>query len=554
LLLTAKFNNMKYLPFLCLKILFFASVLSVCAQVPQLINYQAVLRDAAWQPLPNQAVLVRLTIHQSSATGTIQYQEIHSITSNAQASINLQIGGGASITGNFSNISWADGQPKFLEIELDPDDAGPQSYINLGTQQLVSVPYSVYSDNTKLVKTNNDNLSVGQSNYNLTGFTNTGVGVGALLNNTTGYYNTANGSSALYSNTTGYANSAFGSVALNYNTTGNWNTATGSSALYYNTTGDNNTANGSGALEHNTIGISNVANGTNALYTNTTGSYNTANGKEALYSNSTGDANTANGDQALYSNTTGEDNTANGYTAMAFNTTGGANTANGSFALYNNSSGNQNTAYGYSALNVNTTGSWNTCIGDRANVNSSNLNGASSLGTQAITNADNKIVLGANIGGMTIGGYANWSNLSDGRFKQNVKSDVPGLSFIEQLRPVTYTVDIDKLQHHITAQMPDSIAQEYYPTPEQISAANAEIRTGFIAQEVEAAAQKIGYSFDGINPPQNPTDNYSLEYAGFVPSLVKAVQEQQAVIEEQSQTINALKLELQLIKEKLGLK
>lgn len=62
-------------------------------------------------------------------------------------------------------------------------------------------------------------------------------------------------------------------------------------------------------------------------------------------------------------------------------------------------------------------------------------------------------------------------NLSDGRFKEDVQENVPGLEFIKELRPVTYTVNVDKLQHHITAQMPDSIARHYYPDANAIAAA-----------------------------------------------------------------------------------
>jgi hypothetical protein len=51
------------------------------------------------------------------------------------------------------------------------------------------------------------------------------------------------------------------------------------------------------------------------------------------------------------------------------------------------------------------------------------------------------------------------------------------------------------------------------------------IHTGFVAQDVEKAAQELHYDFDGVNHPQNDKDNYSLVYADFVPSLVKAVQE-----------------------------
>jgi hypothetical protein len=190
-----------------------------------------------------------------------------------------------------------------------------------------------------------------------------------------------------------------------------------------------------------------------------------------------------------------------------------------------------NTAIGYNSMSIDDCGVGNTGIGSNSTVSLSCMVNASALGSGAIVNADNKVVIGSNQV-TVIGGYANWSNLSDGRFKKNIREDVPGLSFINQLRPVTYTIDLDKLQHHITAQMPDSIAQLYYPNAQAIAEANQRIQTGFIAQEVEVVARQIGYDFDGVNAPKNPTDNYSIAYSQFVPSLVKALQEQQAEIEK----------------------
>ncbi|MFB1004269.1 MAG: hypothetical protein QMC70_09065, partial [Bacteroidia bacterium] len=64
------------------------------------------------------------------------------------------------------------------------------------------------------------------------------------------------------------------------------------------------------------------------------------------------------------------------------------------------------------------------------------------------------------------------------------------------------------------------------------------VRTGFIAQEVEAAAQKIGFDFDGVSTPQNETDLYGIRYAEFVVPLVKAIQEQQETIEGQQEMID----------------
>ena len=64
------------------------------------------------------------------------------------------------------------------------------------------------------------------------------------------------------------------------------------------------------------------------------------------------------------------------------------------------------------------------------------------------------------------------------------------------------------------------------------------VRTGFIAQEVEAAAKKVGFDFDGVSTPQNETDLYGIRYAEFVVPLVKAMQEQQEIIEGQETKIN----------------
>ena len=55
--------------------------------------------------------------------------------------------------------------------------------------------------------------------------------------------------------------------------------------------------------------------------------------------------------------------------------------------------------------------------------------------------------------------------------------------------------------------------------------------TGFIAQEVNTAAQEVGYDFNGISRPTSERGLYGLNYTQFVMPLIKAVQEQQAQIE-----------------------
>jgi hypothetical protein len=101
-------------------------------------------------------------------------------------------------------------------------------------------------------------------NKNTTGLQNTAYGFNALYANTTGYANTAIGSNALERNTTGKENTANGAYALLRNTTGRGNTANGFSALFDNDTGDNNTAYGLSALTSNITGSNNTAIGYNA--------------------------------------------------------------------------------------------------------------------------------------------------------------------------------------------------------------------------------------------------------------------------------------------------
>jgi hypothetical protein len=421
--------------------------------------------------------------------------------------------------------------------------------------------------------TGSSNTAVGYSSlYSNTGSYNTAIGAGTLYSNTTGADNTAVGSNSLYHNTTGSFNIAIGSSALNANTTGNQNTAIGWASMMLNSTGGYNAAYGPTSLYSNTTGTANVAIGPSALYSNTSGSYNTASGSGALYSNSTGNYNVATGYYALNQNTTGYNNVANGYNALYLNITGyynvasgdgalisnssgASNVANGSDALYLNTTGTGNTGDGYQALYNNTTGNYNTALGYFANVSQNNLTNATAIGYNAAVNASNKIVIG-NSAVTVIGGQVGWSTLSDGRFKTNIKEDVPGLNFILQLRPVSYHFASQKFEEHLRQNMPDSL-KKFARTASNYSEAENMVHTGFIAQEVEQVVKKNGYRFNAVHAPTNATDNYSITYDEFVVPLVKAVQEeskmieaQKKIISEQQQKLNDLEKRLEKLEQK----
>ena len=113
------------------------------AQVPQGIPYQAAARNAAGQALVNTAVKVRFSIIDSVATGTTVYQEIHSTTTNSVGLFYVNVGMGTVVTGTFAGINWGK-NAKFIKMELDITGTG-SSYVDMGTQQMLSVPYALYA-------------------------------------------------------------------------------------------------------------------------------------------------------------------------------------------------------------------------------------------------------------------------------------------------------------------------------------------------------------------------------------------------------------------------
>jgi hypothetical protein len=124
------------------------------AQAPQGIPYQSVIRNGSGALLINQAVNVRFSIHDSTMLGNIVYQETHTTTTSNLGMITLSIGQGTPSTGSFSSINWGVNS-KFMQVELDA--AGGNNYIDLGTQQMMSVPFALYSNAAGEVKSKGSN-------------------------------------------------------------------------------------------------------------------------------------------------------------------------------------------------------------------------------------------------------------------------------------------------------------------------------------------------------------------------------------------------------------
>jgi hypothetical protein len=141
--------------------------------------------------------------------------------------------------------------------------------------------------------------------------------------------------------------------------------------------------------------------------------------------------------------------------------------------------------------------------------------------------ASNQVRIG-NSDVTSIGGFTDWTNISDGRVKKNIKNNVPGLTFINKLKPLTYNLDLDAADK--IAQRPAIKDKDgnIIPAQEDVAARKAKeqiVYTGFIAQDVERAAKELNYNFSGVDAAKNEKDLYGLRYSEFVVPLVKAVQE-----------------------------
>lgn len=351
------------------------------------------------------------------------------------------------------------------------------------------------------------------------------VGQDAGLNHTTATNLTALGYQAMYSITSGSDNTAIGRGALSSTTSGNRNTAVGTSVLGLNQTGYSNTGVGVLSLNANTVGYNNSAFGDASLVFNLSGYANTGVGVRALAYNDSGYQNIAMGVEALFNNSTGVRNAALGTNSLKINT-----------------SGSSNTAVGYNAAAGVTNNSNCTYLGSEATSSiSSGLSNSTAIGYQASFGGSNEIKIG-NPTVSSIGGYDNWSNFSDGRYKRDVRENIPGLQFIAKLRPVLYKLDVKAINQQ--QNMPyDAEANKI---KEQTSF------SGFIAQEVEEAAKSVNYQFSGVDAPIEGRHFYGLRYASFVPSIVKAVQEQQTEILELQKELIQYKASLNSLAERLN--
>ncbi|MFC0875519.1 FISUMP domain-containing protein [Saccharicrinis sp. FJH2] len=125
---------------------------SVFAQPPEKMSYQAVIRDANNNLLPNQPVGMQISIMQESPDGAAVYVETQTPTTNENGLVSIEVGTGMVVSGGFANVDWAKG-PYFIKTEADP--TGGTDYTITGTSQLLSVPYALHAKTAERITGDN---------------------------------------------------------------------------------------------------------------------------------------------------------------------------------------------------------------------------------------------------------------------------------------------------------------------------------------------------------------------------------------------------------------
>jgi len=113
-------------------------------------------------------------------------------------------------------------------------------------------------------------------------------------------------------------------------------------------------------------------------------------------------------------------------------------------------------------------------------------------------------------------------SISDARFKSNISPMGSVIKQLMELSPVNYNLLSEKLY-------PEPIARQ------RINESDLQNQMGFLAQDVQLIFPQL------VKPLDDESDVLTLGYSGLIPVMVKGMQEQQEIIENQQQQIDAQK-------------
>ncbi len=225
-------------------LLLLISILSY-SQAPEAFSYQALIRNGSGDILANSQVAVQISFLQDSESGSAVYVETFNPTTTQYGLIALKLGKGSVQSGTFNAIDWG-AHAYYVKIEIDPNNG--TDYTHMGTSQLLSVPYALYTKSAENAFSGDYNdLSnaptvvsafTNDAGY-LTTFTETDPVFGAHaanvitstnITNWTSAYGWGDHASAGYLTSYTETDPVFGAHAANGITSGNisnWNTAFG---------------------------------------------------------------------------------------------------------------------------------------------------------------------------------------------------------------------------------------------------------------------------------------------------------------------------------------
>lgn len=371
---------------------------------------------------------------------------------------------------DFGAAGFANGDPRFLQLEVRPGASSGAFTALFPRQPVTSSPYGIKTINATAA----DSLSaaciscVTDANINsvsaskVTGvLTQTNGGTGLSASGAAGNFLRSDGtnwtSSPLQASdvsilgTSFIQNTTATQAASNFNISGTGSADILNAATQYNLGGSrliatsqlSNLFAGIGAGQANPTGSNNsfvgynsgqstVTGNSNSFFGNRTGQNNLASnnsffGHQAGFSNITGGSNTFLGSFAGTLNTSGSYNSFVGQDAGNNNGIGEQNTFLGDAAGFYNTEGSYNTFVGVSSGNSNTVGSRNTTLGFFANVAAPDLTYATAIGADATVSSSNTLVLGRALDTVRVPGNLNVAGSFTGNFTISASNITTGV-------------------------------------------------------------------------------------------------------------------------------
>lgn len=111
-------------------------------QNSQAFKYQAVARDGSGHPIIDQDISLQIKIYTLNGGNQDDYVENHFVSTNNFGLVNIEIGNGEIVEGDFQSIDWGIGN-QFIEISIDI--SGGENFVFMGSSEILSVPMANYA-------------------------------------------------------------------------------------------------------------------------------------------------------------------------------------------------------------------------------------------------------------------------------------------------------------------------------------------------------------------------------------------------------------------------